>query len=115
MEHVFMADGYFDVIATALNLTPNRYEPSLHCETLKNRLITGYRMMKNKATGIADIEAITDWCCITMLSDNNLLVTKRDIQTFLDDLRKEKPGSIGYHVDGKGNISYLTISGLDEY
>lgn len=115
MEHVFVTDGYFDVIATALNLTPTRYTRSLHCETLKNRLITGYRIMKNKATGIADIEAITDWCCITMLSDDNLLVTKRDIQTFLDDLRKEKPGSIGYHVDGKGNISYLIISGLDEY
>jgi len=115
MEHVFVTDGYFDVIATALNLTPTRYTGSLHCEILKNRLITGYRIMRNKATGIADIEAITNWCCITMLSDDNLLVTKRDIQTFLDDLRKEKPGSIGYHVDGKGNISYLTISGLDEY
>jgi len=115
MEHVFVTDGYFDVIATGLNLTPTRYIQPLHCETLKNRLMTGYRIMRNKATGIADIEAITDWCCITMLSDDNLLVTKRDVQTFLDDFRKEKPGSIGYHVDGKGNISYLTISGLDEY
>lgn len=109
MEEIFSNDGYFSLIAEALNLYSVRYSPKTHKESLRQTFTWGYEVMKNKTTGIADIEALIDWSCIKLLSEENLLVTRKDIEEFLNEMRKVNPSSVRYHMDGKGRIAYLIL------
>ncbi|OQX55001.1 MAG: hypothetical protein B5M53_04905 [Candidatus Cloacimonas sp. 4484_209] len=109
MEEIFSNDGYFSLIAEALNLRPIKYSPKMHEKTLRLAFTWGYEVMRNKTTGMADIEALIDWSCIKLLSEENVLITRRDIEEFLNEMRKVNPSSIRYHVDGKGRIAYLIL------
>lgn len=109
MEEVFSNNGYFSLIAEALNLGSIRYSPKAHKEILKQTFTWGYEVMRDKITGMADIEALIDWSCIKLLSEENILVSRKDIEEFLAEMRKDKPSSIRYHADGKGRIAYLIL------
>lgn len=109
MEEVFLNDGYFSLIAKALDLKPLNYSPELHRELLKQSFLYGYEVMRDKVTGMADIDALIDWCCIKLLSEENILVSRKDIEGFLAELRKINPSSIRYHVNGRGRIAYLIL------
>lgn len=115
MEKLFSTstDGYYSVIVRALNLDPERYSAETHEEILKRTFLYGYEIMKDEVTGMADIDALIDWCCIKLLSVENILVTREDVEKLLDEMRKADPSSVRYHVDGKGRIAYL-ILGLEE-
>ena len=111
MERIFADYGYYEVIANMLNLQPIAYNDCQnHRVILHDSLLQVYTMTKSNVTGMADIDAIIDWCCIKMLSENNILVGRNDIRNVLDSMRREKPSSVRYHVDVKGNISYLILS-----
>ena len=111
MEELFSTstDGYYSIIAQALNLNPNRYFAEIHEEILKQTFLYGYKIMKDKVTGMADIDALIDWSCIKLLSEENVLATRKDIEEFLHKMRQINPSSVRYHVDGKGRIAYLIL------
>jgi len=109
MEEIFSNDGYFSLIAEALNLGSIRYSPKAHKEILRQTFTWGYKVMRDKVTGMADIDALIDWSCIKLLSEENVLVTRKDIEEFLNEMIKVNPSSIRYHVDGKGRIAYLIL------
>jgi len=109
MEEIFANDGYFSLIAEALNLGSVRYSPKTHKETLRQTFTWGYEVIRDKITGMADIDALIDWCCIKLLSEENVLVTRKDIEEFLNEIRRVNPSSVRYHVDGKGRIAYLIL------
>lgn len=109
MEKIFSNNGYFSLIAKILNLNPVKYSPKIYKEQLKKTFISGYEIMKNKITGMAYIEALINWSCIKLLSEENVLVNRKDIEEFLKEMRKINPSSVRYHVDGKGRIAYLIL------
>ena len=109
MEQIFSNDRYFELIAEALNLETVRYSPETHKEILIQTFTWGYRVMKDKTTGMADIDALIDWSRIKLLSEENILIARKDIEEYLHNLRKTDPSSIRYHVDGRGRIAYLIL------
>jgi len=109
METAFSNYGYFELIAKLLNLEPAEYDPDKHRELVEKTISYGYSVMKDKVTGMADIDALIDWCCIKMLSKDNILIGKQDVEGFFDEMRKQDPASIRYHVDGRGRIAYLIL------
>lgn len=110
MEKVFDEYQYFYVIGKIFNLTPTCYNQKSHNGLLWEALLDGYLRMKDKVYGLADIDALVDWCCIKMLSEDNVLVKKDNIVHFLDDMRRKDSSSIRYHVNGKGRIAYLILA-----
>lgn len=108
MEETFLNDGCFPLIARALNLNLTNFSPE-HKERLKQAFSYGYEVMKDKVTGMADIDALIDWCRIKLLSEEDILVNRREIEEFLTEMRKAKPSSVRYHVDGKGRVAYLIL------
>lgn len=114
MKKVFDEYRYFYVIAKILNLAPTHYNLELHGKLLWETLLDGYLRMKDKVYGLADIDALVDWCCSKMLSEDNILVKKDDIVQFLDDIRRKDSSSIRYHVNGKGRIAYLILAKYHE-
>jgi len=109
MEIAFSNYSYFKLIADALNLKPAEYDVYEHKELVEEAIIYGYSVMKDKVTGMADIDALIDWCCIKMLSKDNILIGKQDVERFFDEMRKQDPASIRYHVDGRGRIAYVIL------
>lgn len=109
METTFSNYAYFRLIADALNLKPNEYHVYKHKELVEEAVHYGYSVMKDKATGMVDIDALVDWCCIKMLAQDNILIWKQDVERFFDEMRKQDPASIRYHVNGKGRIAYLIL------
>lgn len=109
MEAAFSNYGYFELIAKVLKLEPAEYDPDKHRELVEEAITYGYSVIKDKVAGMADIDALTDWCCIKMLSKDNILIGKRDVEGFLDEMRKQDPASIRYHVDGRGRIAYVIL------
>lgn len=110
MERAFEEYGYYRIISRMFNLKPLQFDnsyDSLLCESINYC----YAIVADKLTGIADIDAIVDWCCIKMLSEDNILISKDDVLQYLSKLRNKKPSSIRYHLDGKGNIAYLVLDG----
>jgi len=107
MENMFSNDEYFHLIAQIYNLAPINYLYELHRDLLKETIFYGYQVMSDKTTGMADIAALIDWCCIKILSENNILVGRKDIHSFLNKIRVEDSSRIRFHVDGKGRIAYL--------
>jgi hypothetical protein len=110
LENLFMNNDYFSLIAKIYHLSSTFYSYDVHKNLLKDTILYGYHIMNDKITGMADINALIDWCRIKMLSENNVLVSREDIEDFLNKVRKEQPSRIRYHVDGKGRISYLIFS-----
>ncbi len=114
MEKVFEEYQYFYVIAKILNLAPTHYDLELHSKLLWETLLDGYLRMKDKVYGLADIDALVDWCCIKILSVDNILVIRDNIIQFLNDMRRKDSSSIRYHVNGKGRIAYLILAKYHE-
>lgn len=114
MEKVFEKYQYFYVIAKILNLAPTHYNLELHSKLLWDTLLDGYLRMKDKVYGLADIDALVDWCCIKTLSEDNILVKKDDVVHFLDDMRRKDSSAIRYHINGKGRIAYLILAKYHE-
>jgi len=110
MENIFDKDEYFSLIAQIYNLPYILYSYETHNEVLKETFSYGYQIMRDKTTGLADIDALIDWCRIKMLSVNNILVRKRDVKDILNKIRLHYPSKIRYHLNGKGKISYLVLS-----
>jgi len=114
MEKAFEEYQYFYVIGKIFNLTPTCYNQEFHSSLLRKTLLDGYLRMKDKVYGLADIDALIDWCCIKMLSVDNILVKRDNVLQFLDDMRRKNSSSIRYHVNGKGRIAYLILSKYHE-
>jgi hypothetical protein len=110
MENIFDKYEYFSLIAKIYNLSYISYSYEAHNELLKETFSYGYQVMHDRATGMADIDALIDWCCIKMLSENNILIKKEDVEDFLNKIRTYHPSKIRYHLNGKGKISYLILS-----
>ena len=110
MERLFSNYEYFALITEIYNLKPAPFSCELHEKILKESLTYGYQVMRDKVTGMADIDSLIDWCCIKMLVENNVLVGKQNVEDLLNKIRKEQPSKILYHVDGKGRIAYLILS-----
>lgn len=110
MEKVFEEYGYYRVISKMFNLKPLQFDNS-YDSLLRESINYCYGIVSDKLTGIADIDAIVDWCCIKMLSEDNILISKDDVLQYLSKQRNKKPSSIRYHMDGKGNIAYLVLDG----
>lgn len=113
MEKLFSTstDGYYSVIAKALNLGSERYSTETHEEVLRQAFRYGYEVMKDRVTGMADIDALIDWCYVKLLALENILVTREDVEKLLNEMRKADPSSVRYHVDGKGRMAYLILGG----
>ena len=109
MEIAFSNYGYFELIAKVLKLEPAEYDPDKHRELVEEAIFYGYSVMKDKVTGMADIDALIDWCCIKMLSEDNILIGKQDVERFFDEMRRQKPATIHYEVDRKGRIAYVIL------
>ncbi len=114
IEKVFDEYQYFYVIGKIFNLTPTCYNQKFHSSLLWEALLDGYLRMKDKVYGLADIDALVDWCCIKMLSVDNILVKRDNVLQFLDDMRRKDSSSIRYHVNGKGRIAYLILAKYHE-
>jgi hypothetical protein len=110
MENLFDKYGYFPLIAQIYNLSYIAYSYEAHSDLLKEAFSYGYQIMHDRATGMADIDALIDWCCIKLLSENNILIRKEDVEDFLNKIRTYHPSKIRYHLNRKGRISYLILS-----
>jgi len=110
MEDLLTNEEHFSIIAEALNLKSVRYSPRTHKERLQRTFSSGYEGVKNKTTGMADIEALVDWCCTKLLSEQNILITQSEVKEFISGIRQVSPSSIQFHVDGKGRIAYLIMA-----
>jgi hypothetical protein len=109
METLFTNDKYFEIISEIYNLKPQRFSSVLHNQILLDSIFWSYKNIKEETTGLADIEAIFDWCIIKLLADNNVLVYRTDIMNLLSFERKKNPSNIIYNLDGKGNIAYVIL------
>jgi len=110
LEDLIINYDYFSLIAKIYHLSPMNYSNSVHKDLLRQVLFYGYRIIRDKVTGMADINSLIDWCHIKMLSEDNVLITRNDIEDFLKEIRKDQPSNIRYHVNVKGRISYIIFS-----
>jgi hypothetical protein len=110
MENMFSNNEHFPLIAQIYNLAPLHYSYETHRDLLKETISYGYQIMRDKTTGMADIDALINWSCIKVMSEDNILLRGEDVQDFLDKIRRNKPSSIRYHVNGKGKIAYIIFS-----
>ena len=109
MEEVFSSDGYFLLIAKALNLNIVEFSTKSHRDMLEETLFLGYETMSDKTTGMAEIDALVDWIRIKLLSENNVLAHRQDVEDLFSQMRKDKPSKVRYHVDGKGRVAYVIL------
>ncbi len=110
MENLFSRDYYYPLINEIYNLSAEPYSYELHSDLVKKAISYGYQVMRDNFTGMADINALFEWCCIKMLAEDKILVHRKDIEDYLNIVKKEHPTKIRYHVDGKGRIAYLIFS-----
>jgi len=113
MESVFSNDGYFPVIAAALDIDAAVYSAEPHEEMLRRTLAWGYDVMRAEVTGMADIDALVDWARIKLLSEENILAAREDILDYFSEMRRLNPAAVRYHMDGTGKTAYVILS-LDE-
>lgn len=110
MEDLFFKYAYFSVISQVYNLMPIPYAAEAHGRLLREAVSYGYEIMRAKVTGMADINALIDWASMKLLSEDNVLIERVDVDNCFEEIRREEPSKIQYHVDGKGRIAYLVLS-----
>lgn len=109
MERKFDNYEYFQIISRILNLEHTNFVES-HSDMLRKTIITGYFLLKENVTQMAYIDALADWCCAKMLSEDKILLGKKSVCDFIEQTRKERPKNVRYHVNYKGRKSYVILS-----
>ncbi|MCL0082434.1 hypothetical protein M1O14_01715 [Dehalococcoidia bacterium] len=109
MENRFSAGDYFAVVSRLTSPDVAKYVESIHSALLRSTLASGYRYMKSPVTGIVSFEALLDWCCIEMLTEHKVELSRAQVQSYVDWLYKNRPGSLRFHVDYRGKPAYLIL------
>lgn len=110
MEKRFDNYDYFQIISKILNLESTNFIAEAHSDILRKTIITGYFLLKENVTQMAYIDALVDWSCAKMLAEDNVLIEKQSICNFIENIWKENPQSVRYHVDYRGRKSYVILS-----
>lgn len=110
MEKRFNNYEYFQIISKVLNLKSESFNVESHSDILKITIMKGYSLLKENVTQMAYIDALVDWCCAKMLSEDNILIEKQSVYNFIEQKWKERPQSVRYHVDYRGRKSYVILS-----
>jgi len=110
MEKRFDDYEYFSIISKVLNLKSINFSVELHSNILRKTIIKGYSLLKENVTRMAYIDALVDWCCAKMLSEDNILISNQSICNFIEQIWRERPQSVRYHVDYRGRKSYVILS-----
>lgn len=110
MEKRFDNNEYFQIVSKVLNLKPVNFNVESHAGLLKESIINGYPLLKENVTQMAHIDALADWCCAKMLAENNVLIEKQSVCNFIENIWRENPQSVRYHVDYRGRKSYVILS-----
>ena len=110
MEKRFDNYEYFQIMSKVLNLKSINFSVELHSNILRKTIIKGYFLLKENVTQMAYIDALVDWCCAKMLSEDNILIGKQSVCDFIEQTRRERPQSVRYHVDYRGRKSYVILS-----
>lgn len=110
MERRFDNYEYFQIISKILNLESTNFIVESHSDTIRKAIIDGYFLLKENITQMAYIDALVDWCCAKMLSEDNILISNQSICNFIEQIWRERPQSVRYHVDYRGRKSYVILS-----
>ncbi|MFX0135975.1 MAG: hypothetical protein ACFFDN_20195, partial [Candidatus Hodarchaeota archaeon] len=110
MENIFYQNKFINLIAKAINLKSTRFSLDRHRELLKKIILQGYNIMHDRVTNMADIFSINDWISIKLLVDHKIIISQEDINAYFNEIRKNSPSSISYHLNGKGDIAYIVLN-----
>ena len=76
---------------------------------LMHTTIESYRALSISGSVLHPIDAITDICYARMLSKQQVLVTRQDIDGALAELQRQHPKEVRFHVDRLGRPAYIVI------
>ena len=110
MEKRFDNYEYFQIIRKVLNLESINFNVESHSNILRKTMIKGYSLLKENVTQMAYIDALVDWCCAKILSEDNILISKQSVCDFIEQIWRDSPQSVRYHVDYRGRKSYVILS-----
>lgn len=110
MEKRFANYEYFRIISKILNMESTNFIVEMHSNIFRKTILTGYSLLKENVTQMAHIDALVDWCCAKMLAEDNILIGQHSVCNFIEQMYREKPQSVRYHVDYRGRKSYVILS-----
>lgn len=101
-----MSEEYFLVIPP-LVLSDVRFA-SPGTETVINEILTSYENLRDTTTGLANLAALARFVYLRLLG-KGFLVRPQGIRQKIEDLHRDNPSTIRYHVDGRGELRFVVI------
>jgi len=103
---IMMSEEYFLVIPP-LVLSDVRFA-SPGTETVINEILTSYENLRDTTTGLANLAALARFVYLRLLG-KGFLVRPQGIRQKIEDLHRDNPSTIRYHVDGRGELRFVVI------
>jgi hypothetical protein len=102
--------GYYERVAGLYGIPHQKFSQEEQ-EIISEEIVKAYSEIRDEVTGLASIKAIKDIVCTHALLDHGILCEWPDIDNALKDLKKKKGTNLRFHVDRKGEIAYIILSG----
>jgi len=79
-------------------------------DDLRRAVAAAYRDVVEEASGLASINGIIDTTCARLLARTGVCPRPAQMRAELDELRRESPREVRFHVDWYGEKAYVVLS-----
>ena len=110
MEQRFKRDEYFNIIANTICDNVRVFHSDEHDALLFKEIAYAYRKLRDTGVAVYSLHAIKDIVCTRMLANHSIILGREYIIQLLQQLQKDRPYDVRFHVDRQGRSAYLIIS-----
>ena len=109
MEVAIENGEHTKTLASVMVANHRKYSQDVDSEVLLHKVIQTYQVMRSNGAVIHAIDAIADVCYAQMLLENQVLITRREIDRALYNLQMRFPQEVRFHVDRMGRPAFLLL------
>jgi hypothetical protein len=110
LERVLSEGNPYQLVAAVYGLSANDISKEIDWKVLTSTIRKGYTLLQDPTTTTADINALADWTCVSLLAERRLLISPRCVSEALQELARRQPSSVRFHVDYRGEPAYVILA-----
>jgi hypothetical protein len=110
MEFRFAADEYYTIIAKVLCSNARQLSLESHKDILAKEVVKAYTALRGTSVAVYALNTVINVVCVELLASHALVSSPQQVLEFLQQLQKDRPYDVHFHVDRQGRPAYLMLS-----